>query len=368
MNNDQTNNTTTGFHQGGSVEPASARGSAALGSPSQTSPIRAKPGERYEMRDPFEEVTYRSNSLKDIMTKAERLGSQRFTAIDRNEQRSFVQKGEEGWQRSNHLAAIPALEKESAVPSKEPSVARPAAALEEPLLKSQPKNPRTERASRVAQIEATLHDRYVIKHAPVAIGAVTLGHTEYRFRGDTSRIAFTESTFKLATDTNSPSVARSMVDVAEARGWRSLKISGAEEFRRMVWMEATIRGVKTHGYEPVPGDLESMRKEQLARQINRLEPLPMSSTAEKAAEQGKRPNASRKSVLAAIEAILVAKGVPEQKRQGVLAAATEQLAQAQRAGHSIKVKVLDKSAPSQRPAPTLLRTPEMQREQANRTR
>jgi hypothetical protein len=115
-------------------------------------------------------------------------------------------------------------------------------------------------------------DRYIIKRAPVTMGDVTIGRTEYRFRGDTSRVAFTESTFRLATDTNSPSVARSMVDVAEARNWKALRVSGNEDFKRMVWLEASVRGVKTLGYEPNPGDLEVLKREREARLVNRIEP------------------------------------------------------------------------------------------------
>ena len=129
-----------------------------------------------------------------------------------------------------------------------------------------------ERAALVARLEAALMDRYIIKRAPVTVGDVTIGRTEYRFRGDTSRVAFTESTFRLATDTNSPSVARSMVDVAEARNWRALRVSGNEDFKRMVWLEASVRGVKTLGYEPNPADLEVLKKEREARLVNRIEP------------------------------------------------------------------------------------------------
>ena len=68
---------------------------------------------------------------------------------------------------------------------------------------------KAERTAQVARIESALMNRYVIKRAPVTVGDLTIGRTEYRFRGDTSRVAFTESTFKLATDANSPSVARS---------------------------------------------------------------------------------------------------------------------------------------------------------------
>ena len=42
-----------------------------------------------------------------------------------------------------------------------------------------------ERAALVARLEAALMERYVIKRAPVTVGDVTIGRTEYRFRGDT---------------------------------------------------------------------------------------------------------------------------------------------------------------------------------------
>ena len=64
-------------------------------------------------------------------------------------------------------------------------------------------------------------------------------------------------------------------------------------------------------------------------------------------------------MLAAIEAVLIAKKVPEKQRAAVMAAATEKLAQRIRDGQVPKVKVYDKAAPSQRPV--LVPTPEMQR-------
>jgi hypothetical protein len=197
-------------------------------------------------------------------------------------------------------------------------------------------------------------DRYLIKRAPVTMGEVKLGLTEYRFKGDTSRVAFTESTFRLATDTNSPSVARSMVDVAEARNWHSLRVSGNEEFKRAVWLEAAARGVKALGYEPNPADLERLKAERELRQVNRIEPgrdaNAVPATAANADKPASRGSGGRKTVLAAIEAILVANRVPEKRREAVMAAAADQLAQRTRNGQTPKVKVYDKAAPSQRPA------------------
>lgn len=211
-----------------------------------------------------------------------------------------------------------------------------------------------DQATHLARLEDALRDRYLIRHAPVTVADVTVGQTEYRFRGDSTRIAFTESSFRLATDTNSPSVARSMVDVAEARRWTALRVSGHEDFRRLVWLEASVRGVRLLGYEPTVADQALLQRERDARQVNRIEPARDAATA--AAATADKPtgrgSGGRKAVLAAIEAVLVARRVPEKQRQAVMAAATEQLAQRIRTGQVPKVKVYDPAAPSRRPAVT----------------
>jgi len=353
---------------GGAVEPANR---ATIAKNHFQTPLEV-PAERYELRDPFAEVIYRANNLPEMVAKADQLGSTRFTAIDEKNMRTTVQKVGDTWQRGPQHASTPERAADPVVTNDE----MPQSAKVAPLSKSgsQPEvkaaqsnakiDAQAERTAQVARLEASLIERYLIKLAPVSIGDVSIGRTEYRFRGDTSRVAFTESTFRLSTDTNSPSVARSMVDVAEARNWRALRVSGNEDFKRMVWLEASVRGVKTVGYEPNPGDLEVLKKEREARQVNRIEPArtggpgAASAPTEKASARG---GGGRKAVLAAIEAVLVAKHVPEKQREAVMAAATEKLAQRVREGQTLKVKVYDKAAPSQRSVVTP--TPEVQRTQ-----
>lgn len=337
---------------GGTVEPANR---AAVAKEKFQTPLDFN-DERFELRDPFAEVTYRASTLAEITAKADQLGSLRVTAIAEDGQRTPVNKVGTQWQRGEPLPAQPER-------PLDPGPARGDVADTPTTPKAQPQpeqvdakalakiESEAERAALVSRLEAALKDRYIIKNAPVSIGAVKLGHTEYRFRGDSSRVAFTESTFKLATDTNSPSVARSMVDVAQARNWKGLRVSGSEDFRRLVWLEASVRGVKAIGYEPNPADLDVLQREQQARQTNRIEPTrqaesePTASSADKSSARG---SGSRKAVVAAIEAILVAKGVPEAKRAAVLAAANEKLAQRLRAGITPKVKIYDKAAEPQR--------------------
>lgn len=344
---------------GGTVEPANR---AAVAKDRFQTPLDFT-GERYELRDPFAEVTYRAKALEDIVAKATQLGATRFTAIAEDGQRTPVVKVGAQWRRGEPLPARserpldlgPANGDRPDVPAGQARQTQEATQKAgQPDAKALAKiESDAERAALVTRLETALKERYIIKNAPVTIGEVRIGHTEYRFRGDSSRIAFTESTFRLSTDTNSPSVARSMVDVAQARNWKGLRVSGNEDFRRLVWLEASVRGVKAIGYEPNTADLDVLRREQQARQTNRIEPTKEqhAGSAASGEKSSARGGGGRKAVVAAIKAVLVAKGVPEAKRDAVLAAATEQLAQRTRQGQAPKVKVYDRTAEPQRTTP-----------------
>lgn len=43
---------------------------------------------------------------------------------------------------------------------------------------------------------------------------------------------------------------KATVDVAEARGWASMKVAGDEKFRQAVYLEAASRGIEVKGYNP----------------------------------------------------------------------------------------------------------------------
>ena len=102
-------------------------------------------------------------------------------------------------------------------------------------------------------------ERYVIKRAMVSIGDKPVGQTEYRFRGDTTRVAFTESTFRLATDTNSPSVARSMVDVAEALRPLVMQRAPASNIA-MKAMEGGMRNLRMDGWHKVKKGITTLEE------------------------------------------------------------------------------------------------------------
>jgi hypothetical protein len=112
------------------------------------------------------------------------------------------------------------------------------------------------REERKQQLQRQLETRYVQQN------------NEYRFRADPNKVAFRDEGKRLTTVLDNPSVARSIVDAAEAKGWSSVRINGTDAFRRVVWVEAATRGIKTLGYEPTRQDQETVAAER-ARLANR---------------------------------------------------------------------------------------------------
>ena len=352
-------------HLGGTVQPVKRKTL-----PKQRVPTpEATSAERYELRDPFAEVTYRAKTYPEMVSQAERLGAIRFYVVEADGKRIPVEKVDGEWRRMNVTEVQPGVRPQDRGHS---ASSGPVAPLpSDPETVAERIEAEAALAARIERLELALSERYVIKRAPLKIGAVMIGQTEYRYRGDIARVAFTESTSRLSTDNNNPSVARSMVDVSEARRWQGLRVSGHEDFKRMVWLEASLRGMTTIGYEPDQADREALRKERDIRQVNRIEPADAGrdrGEATTAARQSGRGNGGRKAVLAALEAVLVAKRVPARQREAVMSAAAENLAARLKSGEVHRIKVFDKSAPVQRPHERTVREHQRTQDRASPTR
>jgi putative DNA primase/helicase len=92
-----------------------------------------------------------------------------------------------------------------------------------------------------------------------------LADDKYHFRDRTGEVAFHAQDKRLMTSFETPSVVASMVDLAEARGWSSLKLSGTQDFKREAWLQASLRDIETSGYKPTELDkarLEEIRSER----------------------------------------------------------------------------------------------------------
>ena len=68
-------------------------------------------------------------------------------------------------------------------------------------------------------------------------------------------VIFKDDGSKLKTAKNDAQVISDMLDVAQAKNWGSIKISGSKDFRQAMWLEAERRGIASTGYKPNKFDL-----------------------------------------------------------------------------------------------------------------
>eukprot|EP01136_Pigoraptor_vietnamica_P013613 Opistho-1_new@54821 len=99
---------------GGTVEPVDR---AAIAIRTFQTP-QPEPGERYELRDPFAELTYRTDRYQDMVSKADQLGANRFVVVDVRGRKSFVHKIDSQWQRDESRDARPPATAPQAKPAK----------------------------------------------------------------------------------------------------------------------------------------------------------------------------------------------------------------------------------------------------------
>lgn len=63
---------------------------------------------------------------------------------------------------------------------------------------------------------------------------------------------------------------KDMLAIAQAKNWDSIKISGNQEFKQQMWLEAESRGIATSGYKPSPEDLALLEQRRAERATNSI--------------------------------------------------------------------------------------------------
>lgn len=97
---------------------------------------------------------------------------------------------------------------------------------------------------------------------------------KFYFRDEENKLAFEDKGKRLSTEHNDPEIARSMVELAQGKDWKSIKVKGADEFKRVVWLEASLRGIQVEGFKPNDVDLaklHELRQERGAKNLNSIE-------------------------------------------------------------------------------------------------
>jgi hypothetical protein len=62
--------------------------------------------------------------------------------------------------------------------------------------------------------------------------------------------AFTDRGTRLTTSSENTEVVRSLIQIAEARGWTEVTVRGTGRFRKEAWLAARLAGLDVRGYQP----------------------------------------------------------------------------------------------------------------------
>jgi putative DNA primase/helicase len=104
--------------------------------------------------------------------------------------------------------------------------------------------------------------------------------------------AFTDRGSRLTSPSENTEVIRSLVDIAQARGWEKVVVTGTERFRREAWAAGTAAGLKVQGYRPTEFE-QSRLVRSLAGRGGDGASAEVPSTTERAPRQRDRNDQSR---------------------------------------------------------------------------
>jgi len=85
-------------------------------------------------------------------------------------------------------------------------------------------------------------------------------YTDYQQKSEVMRAAPQRITTRL----DDRQTVSAMLDLAQARGWRSVKLRGTDSFRREAWVQAQVRGMQTEGYQPKATDMQEAQRRTVA--------------------------------------------------------------------------------------------------------
>jgi putative DNA primase/helicase len=200
---------------------------------------------------------------------------------------------------------------------------------------------------------------------------------KFHFKDQPQRVAFKDKGPRMVSASNDERVAHAMATMAEAKGWKTIRVSGHPNFQREVWMEANLRGIEVRGFKPQEKDLKELEVRRDLRSKNVVEQEATQTRQDAQQDAGKAqaapqpenaPERSDKAkVVAAVAAkVLAEKAKDPKQRDTIMKAINERLEQREKASKVPSVPVYDKAAPTTQQQPEKTR-PQVERN-AERTR
>lgn len=104
------------------------------------------------------------------------------------------------------------------------------------------------------ELSDSLRKRYII--AQERVGFLNKGQTQFVLRGgiDQGKVGFLDSGKNITTERQDQETVRAMIEVATAKGWGKISVDGTDEFKRLAWLEASLKGIEVRGFEPKEAD------------------------------------------------------------------------------------------------------------------
>lgn len=116
-------------------------------------------------------------------------------------------------------------------------------------------------------------------------GQFRVAGAKFHFKDQPGKVAFKDKGERMVSASNDDRVAKAMATMAEAKGWKTIKVSGHPDFQREVWMEASLRGIEARGYKPSEQDLKLLEDKRERAMHNTVEHDAKELTKREAAEK-----------------------------------------------------------------------------------
>ena len=184
-----------------------------------------------------------------------------------------------------------------------------------------------ERKPATAEPDEREDDRVKVFVPPISLTRRYLhADNAYHFRDDNSTVAFVDRGAKLSTEHDFPDIARSMVELAQAKGWTKLDLKGTDEFKREAWLEASMRGLDTKGFDAREVDqarLAEIRAERKTERAGTNSVEAANREQERTPVDERRLTPQQTTAVEALKAILKERGDSDKQIAAAATLATE---------------------------------------------
>jgi hypothetical protein len=112
------------------------------------------------------------------------------------------------------------------------------------------------------ELSQALLARFVVSHEKRNL--LDRGTTEFTYRAGQlqGNVAFVDAGKTLQTALNDKETIRAMVEVATAKNWKEVTLTGTDDFKRAAWLEARLNGLEVRGYHARDADKQLLTELQ----------------------------------------------------------------------------------------------------------